>query len=634
VLLTLFHDQPCSAIHFERFRSEKVLERLQTLSRQARSEGLESLDPRQDELIRLGMELNAGGGVTKSSLGVFDLAWQATEHPEWAAKIEREVETIRAGIRETHGVPLQFLIWAGMGGSAEDKSAYQALGLLKRGIRCYVLDSTDPAKLKYILEDITGRSKLPLAEALKRTLVVGMAMGMTSYEPVVNLEKLSLMFERQRVPGEANFLYMTLPGSLLDQFAGPRGYRRVELQPDERNSTAGRHSSPLTRGSLYPLGLAKRDLRTWIQGTSLSLEEIETAWLLAAFLHAQGEAGRDKVTLLLPGDWAGLGLWTKQNFEESLGKSEACGVKVVIGERPKLANYRAAADPKQDRLFLVVQVKGSPHPDSAKIPLLRRDGYPLAVLTLTKTAPASRYMQFMHYAVFGMAYLRQMNFVTQPSVELYKAITSKIHKEVKPGEGSIEQTSAWKAMESSPAQAKWRGGVVLHYGKLKEVLPVLPESQGVAAAELYAALLRPLVESGSVEYGELTFFGDTRYSPRGRAMRRLLDRAAEGVFRSALKMAVDVYEGPAMNHSYHEMIIGHGRCFSTVVVSLKGEKVAPVDYRADYHLAQYLATQEALAQRGRAVVAITVKDLSEGSLKALDEFFRQAARVLKARRRA
>jgi hypothetical protein len=89
-----------------------------------------------------------------------------------------------------------------------------------------------------------------------------------------------------------------------------------------------------------------------------------------------------------------------------------------------------------------------------------------------------------------------------------------------------------------------------------------------------------------------------------------------------------------MNHSYHEMIIGHGRCFSTVVVSLKGERVATVDYRADYHLAQYLATQEALAQRGRAVVAITVKDLSEGSLKALDEFFRQTARVLKARRRA
>jgi hypothetical protein len=36
----------------------------------------------------------------------------------------------------------------------------------------------------------------------------------------------------------------------------------------------------------------------------------------------------------------------------------------------------------------------------------------------------------------------------------------------------------------------------------------------------------------------------------------------------------------------------------------------------------------ALAQRGRDVVSITLKDLEESSLAALDEFFRQAARHL------
>ncbi len=38
-------------------------------------------------------------------------------------------------------------------------------------------------------------------------------------------------------------------------------------------------------------------------------------------------------------------------------------------------------------------------------------------------------MQFIHYAVFGLGYLRRMNFVTQPSVELYKAITNRLHAE-------------------------------------------------------------------------------------------------------------------------------------------------------------------------------------------------------------
>ena len=142
---------------------------------------------------------------------------------------------------------------------------------------------------------------------------------------------------------------MTLPGSLLDRFAAPRGYRRIPLQLDDDNTTAGRHSSPLTRGSLYPLALAGVNLRTWIDSTFLGDEEIHTAWKLASFIHAQGEAGRDKLTLLLPKAWAGAALWTKQDFEESLGKCEKLGLKIVIQEKPKLANYRAPKDAAQDR---------------------------------------------------------------------------------------------------------------------------------------------------------------------------------------------------------------------------------------------------------------------------------------------
>jgi hypothetical protein len=96
-----------------------------------------------------------------------------------------------------------------------------------------------------------------------------------------------------------------------------------------------------------------------------------------------------------------------------------------------------------------------------------------------------------------------------------------------------------------------------------------------------------------------------------------------------MRMPVDVYEGPAMNHSYHEMIIGHGRSFSTVLLSMKEETLAAAGYTSAYHRAQFLATQMALAERGRAVVAITLEDLGETSLKALDEFFRQVAVALK-----
>ena len=473
------------------------------------------------------------------------------------------------------------------------------MGLLQGGPTFYALDSTDPGKLKAIIHDMQVRSGAQLPEILRGTLVVGMAMGMTSYEPVVNLQKLAKLYDDNGVASEANFLYMTLDGSLLDQFAAPRGYTRVPLQPDSRNTTGGRHSSPLTRGSLYPLALAHNDLAEWIGGTFLSPEEVAAALRLGAFLHQQGIAGRDQVTLLLPKSWAGAGLWTKQDFEESLGKSESLGVKIVIGERVRLRHYHRAADTDQHRVFLVIQRKGEAHPEAEGITTLRHGGYPLAVATFDAHAPLSRYMQFIHYVVFALGYLREMNFVTQPGVELYKSIASEIFDEAAQ-KGGIENTTAWSKIPRD--KELWQG-----------VVSISPKR--------YAALL----SRSKARYAELTYFGDMRYSPEGRALRACLDRAANRVFRMPRKMPVDIYEGPAMNHSYHEMIIGHGGCFSTVLLSEKQSRFPAAGYDPDYHMAQYLATKTALERRHRDVVALTIQDTTEKSLETLDEFFREVA---------
>jgi glucose-6-phosphate isomerase len=627
VLLTLHNARPDSTFTAEEFQKQNVLEKLKALDTRARRKGLDSLDPAKNPLIRIGMELDGNNRVTKNSYGVFNLVWQAQEHPEWPGVIAHEVAELKKNIRHAHGVPLKWLIWAGMGGSAEDKSMYNALGLLRRGPRVFVLDSTDPAKLKGILDEIETRSGLPLSQALKGTLVVGMALGMTSYEPVINLEKLRTLYEKYKIDSQSNFVYMTLPGSLLDQFGKKGSYRKIELQLDNGNSTSGRHSAPMTRGSLYPLGLASVPLDEWMESTWLRDEQIGTAWKLSAFLNEQAGNGRNKITLLLPRSWAGAALWTKQNFEESLGKSEEFGLKIVIGENIRLANYRSPRDPAQDRCFIAVQLKSLGNSDGAKIASLRRAGYPVAVLTMA-SPHLSRYMQFIHYAVFGLGYLRNMNFVTQPGVELYKSITNRLHAEAQKA-GGIEKTKEWIATHSSARRAKYRNTVTLNYGWLPQKMDV---SDGDAPA-IYAALLSTLASDRRIEYGELTFFGDTRYNERGRAMRKVLDRAGERVFRSVLKMPVDIYEGPAMNHSYHEMIIGHGRCFSTVLISEKSERIPAADYTADYHRAQYLATQLALAERGRYVVALTVRDLEEPSLDALEAFFREVATHLKSRAR-
>ena len=615
---------------YERLTDESVVERVRDLDRRGRKRGLEAMEPESDVLVRIGTERNGKGRVTKNGYGVLHLPWLVNEHPDWAGMIEREVADIAAAIRAAHRVPLKYLIWAGMGGSAEDKAFYQAAGLLNGGVRVYLLDSTDPAKLRAILDHIQKIDKQPLTKALRKCLIVGMAMGMTSYEPVVNLEKLDGLYRKLKISNQSNFVYMTLPDSVLDRFASKRGFRRVSLQPDGGNTTAGRHSGPLTRGSLYPLALNGCKLDSWLQATTLSNREVQAALRLAGFLDANVRAGRDKLTLFLPKKWSAGAVWTKQDFEESLGKSDKLGIKIAIQEKLKLANYRSTKEETQDRCFLVVNVAGEQNPDSVKVGVLRRAGYPLAVLNLSGESAVARYMQFIHYVVFGLGYLWKMNFVTQPSVELYKSIAAQVHGQAL-NRGGIEKTPAWERIANSPLRLQWRGGLTVNLAALEKLGLIrdddLRAEHGNAAA-VYASALDRLVREGIVRYGELTYFGDSRYHRPGIQLRRALDSSADRVFRSRLKMPADVYEGPAMNHSYHEMIIGHGGALSTIVLSDKQDTFKKIDYSPDYHRAQWLATVLALLERGRPVIPLTIRDLSENSRATLREFFSEVAKRL------
>ena len=127
---------------------------------------------------------------------------------------------------------------------------------------------------------------------------------------------------------------MTLPGSLLDQFAGPRGYRKVELQLDDENTTAGRHSGPLTRGSLYPLALAGVDLRSWIAGTFLSDEEIHTAWKTGRLHPRAGRSGPRQAHAAASQSLGRRGALDQAGFRREPGQERELGLKIVIGEKP------------------------------------------------------------------------------------------------------------------------------------------------------------------------------------------------------------------------------------------------------------------------------------------------------------
>ena len=217
---------------------------------------------------------------------------------------------------------------------------------------------------------------------------------------------------------------------------------------------------------------------------------------------------------------------------------------------------------------------------------------------------------------------------------LYKQITNQVYQRAQKL-GTIERTKEWRALIRSRYRVAAPGGLILYYDSLVAAGLLPPEDlprPRSAAAEIFARAIQKLHEEKKVEYAELTFYGDTRYRAEGRRLRALLETAAAAAFGACLGMWADVYEGPAMNHSYHEMIIGHGRCFSTVLLTRRQAALPAIGNalwaRADYHQAQWLATKLALERRGRAVVAITFPDLGAASQRALAAFFRQVARRL------
>jgi hypothetical protein len=629
VLLSLYNDAPAgvSDSYFARFQNESVLDRVRALDRALKRNGAAPPGELDPPLIAIGTEFD-GDSLVRNGYGPFSLAWQTPQHAVWTAAVTAEAERLHREFREANKVPLRFIFWVGGGCAVEDKHVYHAAGLLRRGPRSYVLDSTDPAKLTSVLGDIERRHGLGITAVLRSTVVAAVALEMDCPESLVNLERLAALYERYGVESARNFLILALPGSQLERFGRDRGYPVRPLAIDGANPACCRHSGPLTQGSLLSLALAKADLKSWISGAVLSDAEIRAAWQLGCFIQAQSEAGRDKLTLLLPKRWSGAELWTKREFENRLGRNENLGLKVVICEKGKLANYRSPKDPLQDRAFIAVQCKGEPGFDTRKIGLLRRSGYPLACAGFPHGTPLSSYMQFVHWTLFACAYLREVNFVTPCGTGLYSEYAGRIYAEACE-RGGIQKTAAWAAAMHSSRRRAFSDSVTLHYDRL---CAHIEGEERLSAPQVYAAAIRSLVRDGALRYGEFTFYGDMRYSKQGAALRKLLQRAAEELFGARLKMPADVHEGPAANHAYHEAVIGRGKCFSTLLLSEKQAQLPAARYSADHHVAQFLATRLALAQRNRPVVAITLKDLTQPSLDSLGDFFRRAASALRTAR--
>ena len=223
-----------------------------------------------------------------------------------------------------------------------------------------------------------------LRTLLNDVMMVGVAMGMTSEEPITHLEWFTDLLKEAGLSPAEHLLVMTLPDSYLDRFAREQQAPSRPLQPDGGTGTGGRMSAPATRVFLLPAALY---LTTRFPGKSGQLRSVlQRAWdkynldlatahpaehpyvQLAATMSAASLDGACRLLLRMPQDWQVLVSWLEQLMEESLGK----GGKGIVVFDDQTLNHAApsyqqggmlhvrvvteTAQPVEDQLFLLSQL--------------------------------------------------------------------------------------------------------------------------------------------------------------------------------------------------------------------------------------------------------------------------------------
>ncbi|MDQ1279936.1 MAG: hypothetical protein QG670_1198 [Thermoproteota archaeon] len=275
-------------------------------------------------------------------------------------------------------------VFSGMGGSINTIKALVQIVSNKGANRIYTIDSLDPAALKEVLSSVDNLSK---------TVVVGISKSGTTKETQDILNTFKEKFQAENIDYRSHFLWLTdVPQG--EQKIRKAGWEDIEILPiqlDGGTDIGGRFTAPHTLIFLIPLLLLlNSDINEvkvlWNKYVKLIkeliLKPVEKAYQLAKTdTQYFAVVAEEKLSQALE-------TWITQLFQESLGSK-------ISGFNPKT----------------VVVAKSSPEGFEA----IRFDRASSNILV---EAMLNMYFSQIFVAIF--AYYKNINFVTQPEVEIYK----------------------------------------------------------------------------------------------------------------------------------------------------------------------------------------------------------------------
>jgi glucose-6-phosphate isomerase len=321
---------------------------------------------------------------------------------EVVESIRGETASLQRFAAEVAGEGYRKLVLMGMGGSSlAPEVLYQTFGAAPGRLELEVLDLTHPDAVL----DLTNRLDLT------KTLFLVASKSGSTIETLSHFDYLWGL-----CPEGSHFIAITDDGSPLHRLGEERGFRRVLLN---RPDIGGRYSA-LSYFGLVPAALIGLELDEFLADASAMAQACRAedpaqnpgAWL-GVILGEAAQAGRNKLTLLLPHEIESFGDWVEQLIAESTGKLGR-GILPVVGEPPAPAQTYGP-----DRLFVAI----GEHSDLAD---LEAAGHPVVRLPYEgKRQLAAEFFRW-EFATAVAGQRLGINPFDQPNVQSAKDATARI----------------------------------------------------------------------------------------------------------------------------------------------------------------------------------------------------------------
>ncbi len=349
-----------------------------------------------------------------------------------AEKIEEVVGDLTEFVSEVKGLGFKQVVHMGMGGSSLAPLVLQeSFGVPEGGIPLIVLDTTDPATILKIEEEV------PLADTL---FIVASKSGTTAEPNAFSDYFYSKVKGLKGIYAGGNFVAITDPGSKLIDVAKERRFRRTFLNFAD---IGGRYSA-LSYFGLVPAALLgvnvpefiTRALRMARACDSCVAVEKNPGVALGATMGELARRGKDKVAFIVSKKIGTLGLWLEQLIAESTGK-EGKGI-LPVSDEPVLEPQ----DYGQDRLFAYIKLKGTADAElDDRVRKLSDAGHPVVTIEMSDLYDLAQEFFRWEIATATAGAIIGINAFDQPNVQESKDNTNRLLAEVRDNGKLPEETA-------------------------------------------------------------------------------------------------------------------------------------------------------------------------------------------------